>query len=420
MRKIWIAAVSLVILAGLPLSSGCKSEKPAEVPKQEIVIGILDDLSGPGAGAVNEFFAGEKDAMRYINEEKGGISGHPIGATVIDFKMDGTLALTGWERLRDEGVPLVLSVQAGVVPVITNAAEEDRVPIFTGGGTFDQLYPTGPSYFFSTIPNHYGPFQALCDMIEKDWNKRNEKRAPKIGFNIISLGNYKSIFTKAAKMATTEKGWEYIITYSPLGAADTTTEVLQLKNAGVDYLDLHTVDSVDVVVLKDLERQNFHPSIYGYNYLGAQSIWDAVGELAVGARFFQYGVTWGETNIPGVKLIHELNAKWYPEVTSRPSNYVRGFANMMVVAKGLQIAVDSVGYEKLDREAMKTALESIKDYDPLEMGMGYSYSASDRAGLNGCRFYEWTKDGGQKPISDWYKFKPLPPEQRTNKYWLYD
>jgi hypothetical protein len=54
------------------------------------------------------------------------------------------------------------------------------------------------------------------------------------------------------------------------------------------------------------------------------------------------------------------------------------------------------------------------------MGMGYSYSASERSGLNGCRFYEWNKDGTQKPISDWYKFKPLPPEQRTNKYWLAD
>lgn len=110
----------------------------------------------------------------------------------------------------------------------------------------------------------------------------------------------------------------------------------------------------------------------------------------------------------------------FPLRSSRPSNYVRGFTNMMVVAKGLQIAVDTVGYEKLHREAVKTALESIKDYDPLEMGMGYSYSATDRCGLNGCRFYEWNKDGTQKPISDWYKFKSLPPEHRTNKYWLAD
>jgi hypothetical protein len=91
---------------------------------------------------------------------------------------------------------------------------------------------------------------------------------------------------------------------------------------------------------------------------------------------------------------------------------------LLVVAEGVDRAVKKAGYEKLTGGDVQQAFETIKDYDPLSMGMGYTWTPTDHQGLHGCRWYQWTKEGTLVPLTGWDVFPPLSPEQRTDAWWM--
>ena len=235
---------------------------------------------------------------------------------------------------------------------------------------------------------------------------------------MVSLGTMPKMFEKKISMLMKERGWEYIMTKTSMAPADVTTQVLQMKKFGCDYVYLYNSETAIIVWVRELERQNYHPMLAGTSALASDEMWRAVGKSVVGAVMPQFSVQWTDTDIKGVQLLHELNAKWHPDVKSRPSHYCRGFTEFLVLAEALDRAIKKVGYEKLTRDAMKDAMETIKDVDPMGMGMGYTWTPTDHQGLHGCRMYRWTEQGTLAPVTDWLRFPPLSAEQQTDVWWL--
>jgi len=421
--KIILLSMLLLLLVSPALFAGCAKQEaslPQEV-KGEIVIGLLDDLSGPIAGQGVPYTNGSTDAIRYINEEKGGILGHPLRGILVDHKMDGTMMLSGWERLKNEGVPVVICVTAVAAPILDAAAQDDHIPIVAGGGTYDQLYPMESSYFFANMSEFSGIIESMCKLIEKDWAAKGETGVPKIGIDLISIGTAPKIFGKATRMYVEEKrGWDSVTTLTSLRPVDVTTQVLQMKEAAVDYVYLSNVESVITIWLKELDRQGFYPQVYGSSALGTEEVWRAVGELAIGSIAQQPFVQWTDTDLPLVRLIRDLNAKWHPDVDWRPGYYCRGFTDLLVVSEALTRAVESAGYENLNGDTMKTAMETINDFDPMGIGTGFTWTPDDHRGIQGTRWYEWTEDGILKSVTDWDMYVPLTQEQKTQAYWITD
>jgi len=413
-------AMMLCLILALLISpvGGCAKSEVAEETKGDIIIGILDDLSGPMAGTASAFVDGELDGIKYLNEARRGIDGYTLRPTVIDFKMDGALAIAGWERLRNEGSPVIMSLLGAAAPILDQSAQKDHIPMVTGSGSLDQLFPKEPSYYFAMGPQLTGIFDSMISLIGEDLDKRGETRPPKLGFDFISIGTQAKVMSKAAAMKMGTAGWDHIVTYTSIAPADVTTQVLQMKDFGCDYIYLHGTEAAAIVWLKELDRQGFYPYVYGTVTLGSKEIWSATNELAIGSTFYQFGVQWTDTDIEGVKLIRKLNNKWHPEATSRSGHYLRGFAGLLAVAEGLRAATENLGYENLTGEVMKASLEEIRNFDPLKMGMGYTWTPTDHQGLPGCRWYTWKEDGNVEAISDWYIFEPLPEEQRSDSWWM--
>ena len=180
-RRIYVVIMLIMLL--LLLCGACAQQtKPQdEQPKGDIVIGIFDDFSGPlaGSGAVPY-----KDALligvRYINEEQGGILGHQLRAIVIDNKVDSSLILSGWDRLKNENATVIFTLLSGAAsPIIQSAADEDHIPILAGSGSVDQVFPKEPSFFFARGPQPTGVFAPIFNMIEKDWAQKGQSRPRK-------------------------------------------------------------------------------------------------------------------------------------------------------------------------------------------------------------------------------------------------
>ena len=424
--KTKIGLILMVVLLGLPLVVACAQETSsppptAEEPKGEIVIGFLEDLSGPIAGNCTEWVNGFKDYIRYINEEKDGVRGHKVRHIIFDFKMDGALAISGWDRMKSENAVLVTCAPAQGVPIVSNAANEDHIPLFaTGGATIEQIYPTEPSYYFSCLPHFRVVFLSALELMEEDWKQRGNAGSPKLAYDILDFGNSGRVWSKGAKLAVEAKGWDYIMTRTSMKPTDVTTQVLQMKQFDPDYVFLGNTEEPQIAFLKEFERQDFHPITYALATFSSKKVWGAVGELAAGIPFYARTPQWWDTDVEGIVLARELNARWHPEVTSRAGYYFLAFFGFAAVAEAMGRAIDSVGYENLDGEAMKEALETIRDFDPMGSGVRYTWTPDDHRGIQGLMWYQWTEEGTQEKVHDWFIFGPMPEEQRDDKFWLTD
>jgi branched-chain amino acid transport system substrate-binding protein len=422
LKLILILVVFIVALTYFPACAKKAAPVAPEVeePKGEIVIGILEDMSGPMGGMGSKLVEGELDAVKYIKEEMGGISGHPIKEIVIDFKLDATLATSGWERLKNADVPVIVTFYGAAVPIFHQAANSDHLPMVCSLVPLDQLFPKEPNYVFSTAPAFPTRVDFLCYIIEKEWEKEGKGRTPKVGFDFVTIGVLPTVMSKKARIEMGKRGWEYVETRSPATPADVSTQVLQMKNFGCDYVYQIGTEAQQITWLKELDRQGFKPRIYGDGSLSSQNCWNAAGEICVGARPAVYYPQWTDTDQPGIKLMHDLSAKWHPEVESRTGEYVRGFGTFMAVADVLAKAISDVGYENLNGETMKNVLENTTNADPIEVGIGYTWTPADHQGLHHLKWYEWTEEGIIAPVTDWWEVPEMPEEQRTDAWWYKD
>jgi len=225
--------MALFLISTVLLAACAKQAAPEEAEtKGEIVVGLIDDLSGPLAGLATGYKDGIVDAVRYINEDEGGIAGHQLRLVIIDYKLDSTLALSGWGRLKDEGVPVVLSATAGAAVVLQELPQKDRIALVTWTGTLDQLFPKEPSFYFGSCPALMGQSESAFKLMQKEWTDKGKTGSPKVGMDFISIGNIPTIWSKAAQLTAEKWGWEIMITRSSLAPVDVTTQVLQMKNFG--------------------------------------------------------------------------------------------------------------------------------------------------------------------------------------------
>lgn len=418
-KKLVISILLLLVLAA-PLFGSCSRGAVPEKQKGEITVGILDDFSGPVASECLPKKDGYEDCIKYINEDSGGILGHQVRAIAIDHKMDSSLIISGWNRLRDEHADLVVSVTAAVAPVMDEMAQRDHIPLVGGAGTLDQLFPKEPSFYFADNPHLPGIVESAFKVMDEDWHQRGSTRQPRIGFDVVSLGTMPIMYSKAAKMSAQKRGWEIVITRTSMAAMDVTTQVLQMKEFKIDYFFSVNVGQPMILWVKELNRQNLHPTMLGISFMGTEEMWNAVGQLAVGAISRQSSPVWDDTDIPLIKLIHELNAKWYPNVTFRPVHYCQAFTDFTVEAEAIKRAIQKTGYENRSGESMREAMETIREFEPMGIGIGYTWTPTDHQGLPGTRWYIWTKDGKLIPKTGWDIFDPLPKEQQTDAWWMKD
>lgn len=421
--KAKIGLIFMVVLLGLPLVVACKPKvaPPVEEAKGTITIGQLENFTGPVGSASVSLRKGAMDAVRYVNERMGGINGHPYEISMLDTKLESQSIMTNWDRLESEGIPVVLSTTLGNFPLLPEMAQKSHIPlIVSSANDMDMVFPTEPCYTFSTFPAPVISYDVVCDLIEKEWAEKGETRTPRVGFNFLGIGNFPQLFAKASSMYAEKRGWEHLGVTTSLTPADVTTQVLQMEQFGADYIFHIATENALIAWIKEVDRQNFHPVMYANTTGGSQNIRDATGNLCDGFRFYLLAPVWTDTDEPLIDLLKELNAEWHPEVTYRGPHYVRGFGHALVLAEALKKAVESVGYGNIDGEAMREALETINDFKPTGSHIGYTWTPTDHQGIHDNRWYQWTEEGMQEPITGWYPYPTLPMDQRSQAFWMQD
>lgn len=346
--------------AGASSQSGqTKGQAPAAGSSGDTIkIGTLYPLSGDVAAIGTNIMKGIDLAVEQINE-KGGVNGKKLEIVQGDTQGDAKIAMSEAERLiTQEKVCAILGAyQSGVTEVVSQTTEGYKVPMLTAISTADQLTTHNYEYFFRLAPSN---MMFLRDMIQYLSDISSEKD----GFEVKSiavcadntlLGQETS---KWAKYWAEKNGIEFLgeVLYTK-GAADLSTEVLQLKSMNADALVVDNYISDGILLTKTMAEQGYAPEVMiakATAYIDPSYI-PAVKSLA-------NGITTAAEFNPGAKgkeITDAFQAKYGVAMNGHS-------AESYTAAWVLKTAIENAGSD--DREAIKTALGELKIQDSFPGG----------------------------------------------------
>src|SRR4030042_1748759 len=117
---ITLVVLIAVMLTALPLVTACGGSKEGKTLK----VGIMTPTTGPAAEKGAPMGDANLDAIKYINEELGGVEGYQIEVVWIDSKYDAAQTVTNINRFMDEGALLFGTSSSKEMTAVAHTANQ--------------------------------------------------------------------------------------------------------------------------------------------------------------------------------------------------------------------------------------------------------------------------------------------------------
>lgn len=366
MKKILALVLAFVMLFTLV---ACGSEPEVE-PSDESVpvadapddgekvytIGGLYPLTGSAASSGKTMQFGIDYAIKKINEA-GGVNGYKLEVVWGDTQGDAAISVTEAERLiTEEEVDIVMGCyQSGVTLTASQMGEQYGCPFITANATSEALTAQGYEYFFRLAPTN---MMFLRDMVAfcADYSEKEGLGLKTIAICVDNTEVGQQTIDYAEYWAG-EYGLEVVgVVTHPSGAADLSSEVLQLKELNADILIADQYVSDAILLTNTMVEQDYKPGIM---IVKANGYTEADYVAAVGDKL--NGIMMATEYIEGSKA-PEMDAE-YKEFAGEALNGHSAEALTVVwtIAEALYNITERG--EEVTRDAMQAELAqiSIKD-----------------------------------------------------------
>ena len=249
---------TLAVLALMCAGFACAQTAPG-VTKNEIVIGTLQDLSGPLAGYGKQIRNGMQLRVEEANE-MGGINGRKIRLLVEDDGYDPKKAVLAAQKLvtQEPGIfamvgHLGTAPNMAAMPVQFDKGVINFFPITAAREMYEPLNKLA----FANAATYYDQMRIAAPRLAKD---NNIKKACVIyqddDFGLEVMKGAEAGL-KAIGMAFTEK-----TTYKR-GATDFSSQVAKMKAAGCELVVLGTIIRESIGTVAEARKTGFHPVFVG-------------------------------------------------------------------------------------------------------------------------------------------------------------
>lgn len=396
--------------------------------KGTIRIPHVTDMTGPAATSGVYAHAGLDDWFKYVNEYLGGVRGYKMEWNNLDSKFEPELMINAFNRFIDEGNPVIMSMIAYVMPMCAEIANKRHVPYLGLSGSVGlaildpEAEKTRDNYHFQMSPVLASRMAICVNFVLDDWNKKGKAGKPRIGtLNMDNEGGHEA--ATAVRIFCEQLGADFTIhTFHPKNITDAIAQVSALKKAKVDYIitgpDLDQPLSVFGLELERQQTAEWDPKVITITDWATVYL-DTLNPAFEGHYTYEYCLTWDDVDKPIIKLAHQLNEMWHPEVTERPFLYVAGVETSIVFCELYKRIIDDVGLDAVTGEKVREILESFDGFDPLGIGGALTYNRWDHQGSHSLRISQ-CRDGRIVPVTGMIEATPLTPEQRYRQYWLQD
>ncbi|MBM4448307.1 MAG: ABC transporter substrate-binding protein [Chloroflexi bacterium] len=398
-RLLIVTAVTCLalMLAVLPAISACGPKEPT------LKIGIMTPSTGPAAEKGAPMGHANLDCIQYINDELGGVGGYKIEAVWLDSKYDANQVVTNVKKFMDKDCLLfgtASSKEMSAAMEIANRAEFPGLVCFNA-----PVLHRPPQHIYGQMTDYGDDWTAFARYyMENIWKGPGK---PKMALHL--LNNTTGYGARdAAKAAADELGIDIISVDEH--KADTTSEMdslTRIKASNPDVLYISSTPAPTALIIKNAVDLGLYPGItIG---LGHASITKALVDIA-GADVVEgvYGVfptvNWGD-NVPGMAKMTEYCQKLHPDDYGN-MDYITSWAQSLIMAEIVRLAVTNVGYEVLDkggveawRAVEKYGIQKL-NYDVEGLHGPVSYTPGDNRLAKSLRIFQIQK-GAIAPVTDW-------------------
>lgn len=396
----------MLITAILVASCAPKAVTPPAAKPAEVWLRGSAAMTGIYSGSLLPASEALKEAVELVNKD-GGIDGVTWKVELLDDGGDVARATANYEQLKakePKSTMMVLITTSGVAEALKERFNEDKIVCMLPSGSETALYPAGNS--FCIVISHPDGFGFFCD-----WLAKTQPKPIKLGFCNWDSTFGRSVLTDECLNYAKSKGIEVVATeLFPITQMDVSTQLTKIKDKGANWVFTNTLGFGTLVVLKSasaiglIGKMNFAGGHFSVDYDVNRTVGPIIGEGFVGPHS---AVTWDETDNPYVAERRQAfeAAKRPEEQRAQPYLLFKGW--FRYVADIYEAAIDDVGWDKLDAEALKKQIVKTKNRD---LGWTILTFTADKPETIHARMVQF-KGGKVLPITDWGVAPDLRPAQ---------
>ena len=367
--------------------------------KEPVRFGLCFDLSKSYTFISPQVAQAAQDLAKYVNSN-GGLEGHPVEAVVRDHGNEPQRGVECYEQLKREGIFIFNFLSTPVTNAVLPRVMKDGnilMQSFVGrgdavdGDVFKWVFPVGPTYWQ----------QAANDVAFIKGQMDGDLSKAKIGFIYLDYP-FGQEPIEILKTLAEKEGFQLELYPVPLPGSDQSGAWSKIRRDKPDYVISWLLAGGHVVAAKEMRRNGFPIDRYlSVNWLNEVDI-NNIG--AADAK----GILRG-TNVAGgqeVPIVKTMLETYYakgegsgPESLVRDVYYNTGMAIYSVGFEAARLAIKQNGWP-LTPESMKTAYESISDFDGNGLMAPVTVTASDHGGGGKTRVEQWNGETWV-PLTDW-------------------
>lgn len=388
-------ALSMALVSMPLLAVGCEDEDDGPNNGGDeaatLKVGFSICYTGKAAGKGTPMGDGKLDAIKYINEELGGVSGYQIEVVWRDNNYDASKATTIANELVDAGCLMVTTNSSAMMMATMEVLNRAEVP---GMAVFSAPQVTNPpQHVYAQMPDYGDDWAAFAEYyMENVWDGVG---TPKMALMVLNNSTGQGA-VDAANLLAEDLGIEIVAIEEH--TASTVSEIAALTSIMSENPDVIYISSTPQptsVIVQNAVDMGIYPGVeIGVCHAGYTS---ALVELA-GADNCEgiYGVyptvNWGD-DVPGMAKMMEYCLEYHPEHEGN-LDYMTSWAEALIVAEMLRLTVAAVGVDNLTPQAVEQyGVRGLDGYDVEGLHGPVSYTAGDHRLSKSVRIFQTT--GGQ-------------------------
>ncbi len=340
-----------------------------------IKVGALFDTTGPTSDVGVDYHKAVLDHVRYINEVQGGIrSKVRIDLVWSDYGYRIPDALALYRKYRDvDKVQAIVGWGTGDTEAMKDQISTDQIPYISASYSSHLNDPSKTPYNFYPVSSYSDQLRAVLKFAQELARKEGIAR-PKFVFIYPSSG-YGQAPIPAGKAYARELGFDVgpdqIVEG---GALEARAQIAAVRAFGADFAWFGGTTNSASLTVRDARqaglKTRFFVNVWGFD----ENMIKLIGAAAEGV----YGTTphtyYGEpaaaraTMYDAYKRFQGKDVptfQWGTTGTPYVASYTRGWLNVFMLRRGLEIIVDNwASYRNFEGPAIRSALELLKEWDP--------------------------------------------------------
>lgn len=394
-----VVSLALIITVIPLLGTGCAggAENPVKVGFSICYTGVAAEKGRPMGNA-------KLDAIKYINEELGGVAGNQIEVIWRDNQYDAAKAATIINEIINSGALLFTTNSSKMMMASAETANRAEFP---GFAVFSSPVLTNPPrHIYAQMPDYGDDWAAFARYyLDNIWQGPGK---PKMALHLLNNPTGSGA-RDAANALADELGIEIVADEEHTATTISEIESLtRIKAQNPDILYISSTPQPTSIIVKNAIELGMYPDMT--IALGHASFTSIFVELAGANAEGVYGVyptvNWGD-DVPAMAKMTEYVRKYHPDDEGN-MDYITSWAEGLIVAEILRLAIENVGVDNLTPQTVEEyGFKKLNNFDVGGLHGPVTYTPGDNRLSKSVRIFQ-IKNGELVPITGWVEAPLIP------------